>query len=159
MVLTEKQRAYYRAWYARNAIKICARQRAWRANNIAKERARGRACYNKNKEKGQARSKKWRQENRDKFLKSQQRSNFKGLYGITIEQRDALLQAQGSRCAACGSPTPQSKIGWVVDHCHVTGKIRGILCHPCNTGLGMTKDNPERLRNLAKYIEKFQCQT
>lgn len=82
-------------------------------------------------------------------------------YGITSEQFDAILEAQGG-CAACGSPTTDGKY-WHVDHDHTCcdtqarscGKcIRGILCHGCNTALGNVGDDPNRLRALIAYLEK-----
>jgi hypothetical protein len=60
------------------------------------------------------------------------------LYGITKEQKDGMLLRQGG-CAACGATDPGAIKGWQVDHDHVTGKVRGVLCHPCNTTLGMQK--------------------
>lgn len=70
-------------------------------------------------------------------------------YGITAAQRDAMLKRQGGKCAGCRKPTRG-----VVDHCHTTGKVRGILCPACNIALGLTKDDPKTLRRLACYLEK-----
>ena len=72
---------------------------------------------------------------------------------FTIEQRDAMLSAQGGRCAICGTDEPGGR-GWHLDHCHVTGRVRGILCHHCNIGLGNFKDNPEFMREAIKYLEE-----
>jgi|ERR1035437_91276 hypothetical protein len=75
-------------------------------------------------------------------------------HGITLDQRDALLGAQGNVCASCKNPNPGSKLGWHTDHDHITDKIRGILCHQCNLTLGLVKDNPVHLYALAYYLEK-----
>lgn len=81
-------------------------------------------------------------------------------YGLTSEQFDAMLEAQGG-CAACGASETDGKY-WHVDHDHSCcatqasscGKcIRGILCHGCNTALGNVHDDPERLRALIRYLE------
>lgn len=74
------------------------------------------------------------------------------LYGLTPEQYEAMLEAQGQRCAICRTDTPNGK-GWQIDHDHATGRIRGILCTNCNSGLGRFKDDPARFRAAAAYLE------
>ena len=61
-------------------------------------------------------------------------SGLKTKYNITIEQYDEMLDAQGGGCAICGVKPTNKRLA--VDHCHTTGKVRGILCTGCNTGLG-----------------------
>lgn len=73
------------------------------------------------------------------------------LYGITPEQYDALLASQDNRCAICRSEGSGPK-GWHVDHDHVTGTVRGLLCGPCNLGLGHFNDDVDRLRAAIAYI-------
>lgn len=74
-------------------------------------------------------------------------------YGISIEIRDGILIGQGSCCAICLTGTPHKTRDWAVDHCHVSGKVRGVLCHRCNVGLGMLQDSPIFLRRAAEYLE------
>jgi hypothetical protein len=81
------------------------------------------------------------------------RARLKGKYGLTVEQFDAMLADQGGTCAICGTDQPGTK-GWCVDHCHHTGRVRGVLCTPCNTGIGQMKDDPARLRAAAAYLER-----
>ena len=74
-------------------------------------------------------------------------------YGITDEEYAAMLEAQGGACAICrtdewGSAGPN------VDHDHATGEVRGLLCKPCNVGIGEMDDDPARLRAAAEYIEE-----
>lgn len=69
-------------------------------------------------------------------------------YGITDGQFDDLLLKQDGRCAICHSD--DCKL--VVDHCHGSGNIRGLLCHQCNSALGYFSDSPYRLRNAIQYI-------
>jgi len=76
------------------------------------------------------------------------------LYGITAKEFDDMFAVQGSRCKACGSLTSRHKHHWNVDHDHKTGKVRGILCWPCNAALGMVQDNSQQLRQLADYLER-----
>lgn len=98
---------------------------------------------------------KWRNENPDR-TKSHE---LKKMFGITLEEYEALLIAQNGVCAICGGKeTTKDKDGaprrMPVDHCHTTGRIRGLLCTQCNRGLGMFSDSPERLRAAASYLEK-----
>ena len=70
-------------------------------------------------------------------------------YGITEEQYNDLLEKQDNKCAACSDTTPL-----VVDHCHNTGAIRGLLCRKCNTALGQLNDSKERVEGLLRYISQ-----
>jgi len=76
-------------------------------------------------------------------------------YGITEEQYQAMLEAQGNACAICGSTEwPGARPGSpCVDHDHATGKVRGLLCGHCNSGLGHFRDDQERLRAAIRYLE------
>ena len=78
--------------------------------------------------------------------------SFERRRGITHEERDELLAGQDGRCAACGTDNPGHIRGFVVDHDHDTGEIRGILCHPCNATLGYAKDDTQRLAGLILYL-------
>jgi len=89
-------------------------------------------------------------------------SSLKAKYGITRDQYDAMLQEQDNSCAICGSsPDSQPTYGKTgkrfelhVDHCHDTGRVRGLLCNSCNSGLGRFKDDPVRLFNAIEYLNK-----
>lgn len=76
-------------------------------------------------------------------------------YGITLEQMKSMLESQGGLCAACGTAGFGIR-GPVVDHCHQTGTVRGILCTPCNTSIGLCGDSPDILRAVARYLESSQ---
>ena len=74
-------------------------------------------------------------------------------FGITLEDYNNILLAQDNGCCICGTTQPGGKNGrFMVDHCHTTGKIRGLLCHNCNVGLGVFKDNPLNLTRAYKYL-------
>jgi predicted nucleic acid-binding Zn ribbon protein len=76
------------------------------------------------------------------------------MYDMGQEEYEALLAAQDGRCAICGSPDwPGKHDRPHVDHDHVTGRVRGLLCGKCNNGLGMFDDDPARLRAAAEYLE------
>src|SRR5690242_13759158 len=72
---------------------------------------------------------------------------FKRKFGITLEQYEEMLKAQDNKCAICRKEetTPHSRskkiIRLAVDHCHTTGKVRGLLCRSCNQVLGVLKED------------------
>jgi hypothetical protein len=78
-------------------------------------------------------------------------------YNLTVQEFEAMLTAQDGRCALCGSTPPSNgKLALArlhVDHDHITGKNRGLLCTSCNNGLGRFKDDPALLRAAADYID------
>lgn len=76
-------------------------------------------------------------------------------YGLTQQEFDNLLQVQKGVCLICGKTNYN---GWnlSVDHCHDTGKVRGLLCNPCNTGLGGFMDNPNLLANAIRYLKESE---
>lgn len=77
-------------------------------------------------------------------------------YGLTPERYRLMLAQQNGLCAACGGPPTGQQYGiLVVDHCHETGVVRGLLCNDCNVALGRVKDSPMRLEALARYVRKF----
>lgn len=73
-------------------------------------------------------------------------------YGITVEERDQMLQDQGGCCAICKTSEPTG-YNWHVDHCHTTNKVRGMLCSRCNQALGLVSENVSTLRSMIKYVE------
>lgn len=70
-------------------------------------------------------------------------------YGIGIEDYERMLEAQNFRCAICQSLEERLH----VDHDHVTGKVRGLLCNACNTGIGLLRDSKSILRSAIDYLE------
>lgn len=75
-------------------------------------------------------------------------------YGLTRGEFDALLSGQDGECAVCIRPIEARVL--TVDHCHVTGRVRALLCGPCNSGIGMFADDPERMRAAARYVESHK---
>ena len=110
-------------------------------------KARCRTCHNK-----------WRRANRNpEVCRNQQ---YRTRYGITIDQYDDMYENQQGRCAICGTDEPGSRFNhFHVDHDHVTGQVRALLCEACNTGLGKFKDDPNLLRLAAKYLESYDRST
>jgi len=76
-------------------------------------------------------------------------------FGIKYHEYDRMLQEQNSLCAICGEKESSSTCKYLsVDHCHTTGKIRGLLCVSCNRGLGMLRDNPDFVEKALNYLRK-----
>lgn len=76
--------------------------------------------------------------------------HLKTRYGINIETRCRMLEAQRGLCLICDIDITSQPH---VDHCHTTGKVRGLLCGPCNRALGMMQDDPVRLIRAAEYLK------
>lgn len=72
--------------------------------------------------------------------------------GIDIATFEQLLTAQNGQCAICKVPANELRRRLCIDHDHVTGAVRGLLCGNCNRALGYFNDNPERLQNATRYL-------
>ena len=75
-------------------------------------------------------------------------------FGITAEEYDTILHEQDFKCAICDIHQKHCDKRLAVDHNHETGNIRALLCHHCNTGIGLFKENTEFLATAIKYLEK-----
>jgi len=75
-------------------------------------------------------------------------------YGISLEDYNDLRVSQGNKCFICHRPEGAFKTSLSVDHCHTTGKVRGLLCPWCNRGLRYFRDSPEALRRAAEHCER-----
>lgn len=95
---------------------------------------------------------------------SYRNKHLKKKYGITQYQYKLLFEKQNGRCAICGvglnflngtliKGSNRNPIDCCIDHCHKTGKIRGLLCFHCNTALGHIFDNSEILSKMKDYID------
>lgn len=83
-----------------------------------------------------------------------QRASTLRKYGITPNQFDVLFRKQDGKCAICGTEEPGGHRGvFQVDHDHITGRVRGLLCYKCNHMLGIANDNPNVLRRATDYLE------
>jgi DNA-directed RNA polymerase subunit RPC12/RpoP len=80
--------------------------------------------------------------------------NRKKMSGFTVEDYEEKLAEQNYRCAICGTSDPGTT-NWHADHDHKTNQKRGILCHKCNTGLGLLKDDVEILCAAIEYLNNY----
>jgi len=84
---------------------------------------------------------------RRKKIYSQERM-LKNVYGLSLDEYNHMLINQDSSCAICS----RHDIQLYVDHCHSSGKVRGLLCQHCNSGIGFLKDDPEIIRAALQYL-------
>lgn len=75
------------------------------------------------------------------------------LYGISAEKYQEMLTNQKTKCAICERHQLQFRRRLSVDHCHETGKVRGLLCDNCNHGIGLFYEKIDRLKKAIKYLE------
>lgn len=87
-------------------------------------------------------------------------SRFKYLYGISINDYEMLFDKQNGRCAICNEIETSLSNGQIralaVDHDHITGQVRGLLCDRCNRGIGYLRDDPDILRAAIYYLEHIK---
>ena len=95
----------------------------------------------------------WAKENPQKASRSRVRSTRRR-NGVDPDAAEAALAAHSGKCDCCGDEKPGGRFGWNVDHDHVTGHIRGILCHCCNTAIGKLGDTLEGVLKAVRYLEK-----
>ncbi|WP_405946904.1 endonuclease VII domain-containing protein [Streptomyces prunicolor] len=77
-----------------------------------------------------------------------EQSYFKRKYGITLAERGEMIASRMGLCAIC-SKAPAVH----VDHCHETGRVRGVTCFNCNSGIGLLRDDPAAVYRAADYLE------
>ena len=83
------------------------------------------------------------------------RQHLRRKYDISLEEYNEMLLLQGGNCAVCHKEDAGGKHNvFCVDHDHVTGKVRELLCKDCNIVLGLVKDSPEHIGRLLAYIIK-----
>lgn len=115
--------------------------------------AKGHICWCKECVLGRAVA--WSSANPERAAMRRKRWKLKALYKISIEEFDRLFTLQDGKCAICLA-TPDT---FHVDHDHSSGEVRGLLCFPCNAGLGNMKDDPQLMRAGANYLERNKCQS
>ena len=77
-------------------------------------------------------------------------ANLKYRYGIELSEYDAMVEQQKCKCKICKTETKTL----VVDHCHDSGRVRGLLCKQCNVGIGMLKESENIMREALNYINE-----
>ena len=90
-----------------------------------------------------------REKHRVRNRRSQRKMVFKRIYGISLEDYDVMFERQGGACAIC----KRTGLTLCVDHCHLTGEVRGLLCIRCNSAIGFCSDDPTLLQAAAAYLQ------
>lgn len=130
----ERAREFQRQWRAKHPGKAAQYAREWRLKNPEKEREQRR---------------RYREKNREVYRARQYAGKIRRKYGLTVEKYQELWTAQSGVCAVCALVPAQ-----VVDHRHSDGQIRGLLCHKCNTALGLLNENLSSLAAAIEYLKK-----
>jgi hypothetical protein len=98
---------------------------------------------------------KHRKENPEKYKVMDFRNDLKK-YGLTKEDYNRMFESQGGKCGCCNASHTEFRRGLHVDHDHVTGQVRGLLCTRCNPGLGYFENSVEKLEMAIAYLRKFK---
>ena len=93
-----------------------------------------------------------RKNNPEKTKQYYKTANRRRNYNLEPEEYELLLEKSKNLCMICSSPP--SKKSLHIDHDHKTGKVRGLLCHGCNTALGLLKEDLSIMKKLIEYIER-----
>lgn len=117
-------------------------------------RQRVRIYYEKSKDKFSLYHMEYNKNNPEKIKLYDHRSTIKK-YGLTLDEYNTILKNQNNGCAICGNKCSSGN-NLSVDHCHFSGKIRGLLCGKCNKALGLFKDDSELLIKASEYLKKYK---
>jgi hypothetical protein len=146
----EENREYMSSYYAKNKERLDSQQRARRQDPEA------RARRNELRRARYAADPEYRQRCRASAVENptaKREAKLRRKYGIGSAEFDQLLSEQNGGCAICHAEVADSRAHQLhVDHCHTTGRVRGILCGPCNRGIGMFRDDPALLIKAAEYL-------
>jgi len=117
-------KAYAKKWYAENMVSERRRQAAWAKDNA-------------------------------EHLFNYRRKSLLAKYGINSDIYNSMITDQKGSCKICGTKNPGRKNKhFYVDHCHKTGKVRGLLCAHCNLAIGQFGDNPDIILRASMYVRK-----
>lgn len=97
----------------------------------------------------------WKEQNKQHIAEYNTKYKRKYNYGLEHTQYEELLSNQNYRCAVCNTHKEDLKRGLVVDHCHTTGKYRGLLCHSCNVAIGMLKESEDNFMAAISYLRSY----
>ncbi len=113
---------------------------------------RNKCYYHRNKQQEQRRVRQYRRANKEKIAVGHRRRQLTTLYGLSIEDYDALYRKQRGKCAVCEIKFVELPRAPQVDHDHKTKRVRGLLCSSCNPAIGLLGDTPRLLQRAVAYL-------
>lgn len=150
---------YRRASRSRNLEKSRAECRAWREKNLPYFREKSKRWYAANRDTIKEANKQWRRENKDRVRKFNKEYHAKNKdrflvskYGMAPGDYDRMYAEQEGKCAICRRDSADFKKGLSVDHDHVSGNIRSLLCFSCNAAIGLAQEDPDILMAMIEYV-------
>lgn len=146
---TQKHREWRKQWYQKNKNRVNAKRTQWNTDNPERVKEIRQRTKDKRREYNNAYNRRYRAIKKKVQPLAHYIYQIGKRYGISEEQYMGMLNAQQERCAICKQ---KSHKRLAVDHCHSTGKIRGLLCLGCNSLLGYAKDNIETLMSAREYL-------
>jgi hypothetical protein len=140
----------------KSPCKECCRQtqKAWKQRNGPAVRRLACSYRKRNRSKLRERHAERAKVHGVEMAEYRRRWNLAKRYGITVERFFEILEKQGGKCGICGKTLGKKDRNAVVDHCHGTGVVRGILCVRCNVALGAFGDSCEGLAKAMLYLER-----
>lgn len=148
MKTIEEKKEYDKQYYLKNKEKYITRE------NSSEYKERRKKYYLENKQK----FKEWNKAYNSGEIGVNRRRDktFQRKYGITLEDYNTILKKQNHCCKICNKAEVEHRGPLKLDHCHSTGKIRGLLCDHCNRGLGYFLDNIQSLQSAINYLNSFK---
>jgi hypothetical protein len=148
-----------REWRKKNPDKVAEHQRNQYQKYREKKLAYRREYVRKNKDRIAEINRKSREnmspEKREAMLARKRITTMMRRYGLTPDDYDRMLQEQAGTCALCSRTPEQERYKRLnIDHCHDTGRVRGLLCTPCNHAIGVLGDTAEHIRRAVAYLER-----
>ena len=150
----KKQAAYNRAWKRKNRKRWNAYKRALYAKDPTKILEQNAQWQKANLRKVLEKNNQWKALNPAKVREHSRTKNLKSK-GLSVEQYDRFFTQQRGRCAICRRSQKLFSTRLCVDHCHRTGRVRGLLCRPCNSALGLFQDKERILLRAATYLKRL----
>lgn len=133
------------------------KNKLYRLKNIEVIKHRKAKYHSEHSEEIRNKAKEWYANNKDKASATSREYRLKNKYGLSKEDYFVLGEKQNWKCAICGSKDSRNKnsSNLSVDHNHITGEVRGLLCHPCNAGIGYLQEDIEIMKNSIAYLQGF----